>query len=386
MSEFGLDWPWVVDGATPGAELLRVVAEARTAGEREAGLRALSQAAAGADPAAVERYAIGLAIAGQYTESLRFWRILLSHLPGEARLRLNTATCLLKAGRGEECAHELAECDRRCRPADPLRPLVQQRVAELARARAAVDREWQLLDLRAEAHRERVAQGRAGVGDLKDLCRVLGALTKRPSGGDDPAEMLAVARRIRAEAPHDTEGRELLVWSLLLADRKDELAQALRELEQVAPDSPVLAGFRSQVTDPQFRSESDELKQRWDDLADRAARGEPGAEEELRRELAAHPKSEQLRVALLFAVYGRAAAGRGDYAEARQLALDLADDPGAGHHTHFHVAQFLWGLGEQARARQEFALALATSTDEESRENVRLAMRTVGADTAEPRG
>ncbi|OIJ84830.1 hypothetical protein BIV25_45615 [Streptomyces sp. MUSC 14] len=172
----------------------------------------------------------------------------------------------------------------------------------------------------------------------------------------------------------------------ILTDDRDGLADVLRRLERVAPDSPVLAVMRDQVTDPGFRERSDELKRRWDDICRRASDGVPGAEDELRRELRSHPHIEQLRVGLLFALYGRAADGRGDYEEARRLALELAADPRAGHHTHFHVAQFLWNLGERDEARRQFCLALATSESEEDRQTVRVAARTVGAEVAGPAG
>ncbi|MEU9446710.1 hypothetical protein AB0D42_38985 [Streptomyces sp. NPDC048304] len=387
MATYHVDWPWLLAGPDPrGDEALRGVKEATSAPDRERWLGVLSDAASSADPAAVERYAIGLAQAGRYTESLTFWRLLVEHLPGTARVVLNMASCLMSTGRLDECAHVLEACAQRCRDDDPAYPMVRRRWAELEGLRGRSEREQGLLKARAEAYRELAAQGRASLADLKELCRILAGLARQPGSGVTASEVAEVAERIHARAPDDVSGMELLGMARVLTDDREGLAEVLRRLERVAPDSPVLAAVRAQVTDPGFRAGSDELKRRWDDICHRASRGAPGAEEELRRELRSHPHVEQLRVGLLFAVYGRAADGRGDYEEARRLALELAADPRAGHHTHFHVAQFLWNLGERDKASRQFGLALATSKTEEDEETVRLAARTVGAQIADPAG
>ncbi|MFE2993295.1 hypothetical protein [Streptomyces sp. NPDC059262] len=385
MADYHVDWPWLMAGPDPrGDEALRGMKEATSAPDRERWLGVLSDAASSADPAAVERYAIGLAQAGRYAESLRFWRLLVEHLPGTARVLLNMASCLMSAGRLDECAHVMEECARRCRDDDPASSVVRRRRAELDGLRGRLDREQRLLEARADAYRELAAHDRASLSDLKELCRILASLAQQPGSGVTAFEVAEVAERIRAQAPDDVGGMELLGMARILTDDREGLAEVLRRLERVAPDSPVLAAVRAQVTDPGFRSGSDELKRRWDDICRRASHGDPGAADELRRELRSHPHIEQLKVGLLFAVYGQAADGQGDYEEARRLALELAADPRAGHHTHFHVAQFLWNLGERDQARRQFGLALATSESEEDRETVRLAVRTVGAEIADP--
>ncbi|MGW7527937.1 hypothetical protein [Streptomyces sp. NPDC054783] len=380
VAEYHVDWPWLLTGPDPrGDEALRGITEAKSAPDRERWLAVLSDAATSADPAAVERYAIGLAQAGRYAESLRFWRLLVDHLPGTARVLLNMASCLMSAGRLDECSHVMEECARLCRDDDPAHPVVRRRRTELEDVRGRLDREQRLLEARADAYRKLAAQGRASLSDLKELCRILAGLARQPGSRVTASEVAEVAERIHAQAPDDAGGLELLAMARVLTDDRNGLAEVLRRLERVAPDSPVLAAVRAQVTDPGFRERSDELKRRWDDICRRASHGEAGAEDELRRELRSHPNVEQLRIGLLFAVYGRAADGRGDYEEARRLALELAADPRAGHHAHFHVAQFLWNLGERDEARRQFTFALATSETEEDRESVRLAARTVGA-------
>ncbi|MEU1535986.1 hypothetical protein [Streptomyces fagopyri] len=100
MAEYHVDWPWLLAGPDPhGDEALRGMKEAKSAPDRERWLGVLSNAMSSADPPAVERYSIGLALAGRYAESLRFWRLLAEHLPGTARVLLNMASCLMSAGR-----------------------------------------------------------------------------------------------------------------------------------------------------------------------------------------------------------------------------------------------------------------------------------------------
>ncbi|MEV0375275.1 hypothetical protein AB0I10_36830 [Streptomyces sp. NPDC050636] len=108
----------------------------------------------------------------------------------------------------------------------------------------------------------------------------------------------------------------------------------------------------------------------------------------MRRESQKFPANDEHRVRVLFSAYGRAARGGGNYEEVWRITHELAMDPAAGHHTHVHVAQFLWLLGERERAWHHFAPAFETVQGKDERETALLAIgppafghRTVGVDT-----
>lgn len=383
MTQFRLSWPWVLDGSEPPGDLVRALAESTSVQDRDRLLKGLANQAATGDADSVERYAIGLSVAKRFGDSLQLWRLLLKHRPNAVRLRLNLAACLLSAQRMDECARELDECARRCPDDDPLRPMVQQRLEELATIRDHDEREFRLLELKADAYRELAERGEASPADLKELCKVLAALQQRPGSGVTADDVLALAEQAREGMPQDAEVLELVAYGRILTGDMNGLSEMLRLLEQVAPHSHLLGEFRSSHTDPEFQQMADQRKRHMDETIRRAGEGDEDALRELRRESQRFPANETYGVGLLSAVYGRAASGTGDYEEARRIAHELAAKPSAGHHTHFHVAQFLWMLGDHELARHQFARAFETAQDEEDRETVRLAMRTVGADGPE---
>lgn len=351
-----------------------------TAHEQERLLDALRDGAASGDPRKVQRCAIGFAVAGHYTESLRIFRLLLENAPDAIEVRLNLATCLLMAQRIEECSQEISECDRRCRDDDPARRTVEQRAEQLATVRKQVERDVQLLHLKADAYRELISIGKAKLADRKELYRVLVALRETPGGNVTAGEVLAAAEQTWTLAPQDPEAMEFMAYGRMAAGNREGLADMLQRLERVAPHSAVLDLFRGWDTDTGPGKDTDEFTRRNEDIIRRASACDPAAERELRQMCRKYPDDEQLSVGLLLAVYAKAASGRTDYEEARQIVDKLASNPSAGRHIHYHVAQFLWGFGEHDRSRHHFALALRMSKDQWERDSVMKAMQTVGAD------
>ncbi|MDT7802106.1 MAG: hypothetical protein QOI78_5539 [Actinomycetota bacterium] len=241
--------------------------------------------------------------------------------------------------------------------------------------------EARLLQVRAAALRERVAGGQAGPADHMELTKTLYGVTLVPDSGVTGQDVLAAARLARRAAPHDPEVLEVLALGLLVAGDTGELAGTLRELEQRAPHSKVLAVLREAHTDPARHDRSAARVEHMRDVARRALGGDRAAEAELRLEAQKFPLNHQYRVDLIFAVHHR-----GDHAETRRLCDELAADPAAGHLAHFHLAQVYWLIGDRPRGRHHFRLAVETAGDDADREDVRLAMRTVGAGSPEEPG
>ncbi|MET8781257.1 hypothetical protein [Streptomyces sp. NPDC004589] len=369
----GLDWPLLLDGAASGDpdEVLHgEYAEA----EREAALRRLAEAAGGGDPLVRNRYAAGLLALGRMEDAERVWQALLAERPDLGIAWLNLATCHLTCGRLDDCAKALRACHDGTGRGTAERQLAERRITELDEARESVARQTRLLELRAAALRERVGLGLARPGDFKQLARALHALTQVPGSGVTGRDALAAARQARDEAPEDPETLETFVLGLLQAGSDGELSDALRLLERVAPHSRVLAVARDLSVDPALQADAGARRAHMRAVSRRAFAGDRAAEDELRLEIQKFPQNFQYRVDLLFAVYNR-----GDRIEARRLADELAAEPSADHFVHFHIAQLYWILSEHEHSRRHFALAYQTAATEEDREDVREAVRTVGA-------
>jgi tetratricopeptide (TPR) repeat protein len=378
----GLNWSLLLDGVKLPGDPIAVLQSDRPEAERTGAVRQLADAAASGHPSALNQYAAGLLVIGRRDEAERVWQSLTRRQPDSVYAQVNLATCHLMAGRIEECARVLEACRSRTEPGTSVRQLVEGRMAELEDAQQDTARHVRMLELRAAAIRERAERGLADTGDLKELARALGALTGVPGSGVTGRDVLDAARRLRLMAPGDPESLEILAFGLLVGDGfSPELSDVLMELEKVAPHSQVLTTVRQSRTDPAFRQRSEARVQRMREVARRAFAGDRDAEAELRLAIQESPANHQYRIDLFHAVYNR-----GDHAEARRAADELAAMPTADHVVHFHVAQFYWILGAPELSRHHFRRAYETAADETDREDVRLAVRTVGAGPLEELG
>lgn len=376
-----LEWPLLLDGPKLPGDPDTVLKSDRPMAARIEALQQLAGAAARGDPSIVNRYAAGLLALGRRYDAERVWRQLLERHPGMTLARVNLASCQLEKGQLEECVRVLHECRDRTDSDTPERRLVEKRIAELEQARQWSARQERFLRLRVAALREREERGVADVGDLKDLARALYGLTQVPDSGVTGRDVREAAQKAYDAASGDVEALEILVLGLLCYGSNSERASALRELEKKARHSEVLALHREMRTDTSLQERSNVRGARMDEVAERAFAGDRNAEAELRLEIQRFPANQRYRVDLLFAVYNR-----GDYGEASRLADELAADPSAGHLVHFHVAQFYWLLGQRKLSRYHFARAWETAVGKADWDDVREAMRTVGAGSPEDLG
>ncbi|WP_378739042.1 hypothetical protein [Nocardia brasiliensis] len=379
--ETGRGWPLLPDEPKLPGDPLHVLERHPAEREQKSALRQLADAASSGDPEARNRFAIGLWTSGRREDAERVWHQLTVDRPDMAAAQLNLATCHLARGHLEKCSRVLRAYREVTDPGSSGRSLAEQRIAELEQIDWNAARQTRLLQLRVAALRERADRGIAQPDDLRQMTRALFALTNVPRSGIDGRDVLDAARRARAAAPDDTGALEELALGLMLAGTDDELREALRELERVAPHSVALAAVREQRTDLGFDEETRDRQAHMRQVAARAFTGDRAAEEELRIESQKFPRNPQYRVDLLIAAYNR-----GDYTETRRLADELAADPAAGHFVHFHIAQFYWLLGEYERGRRHFVLAYETAATERDRADVREAIQVVGAGTAEELG
>ncbi|QKG19816.1 hypothetical protein [Actinomadura verrucosospora] len=258
---------------------------------------------------------------------------------------------------------------RRGRPDDDVLERRRRAPAEGAEREAAQDRE--LLEHQAAALRERVALGFAEPGDRNRLTRILMGLAAAPDGDVTADRILDAARDAHRADPEDPTALELLAAALLNAGDPDEFERVLAELERRAPHSPVLDLMREHGPDHEARVRA--WRRHGQEVVLRAWKGDPEAVAELRVLTRRFPRNHEYRVGLMMA-----AAGRKDYAEGRAIADGLAAEADVPHETHFHLGQFYAFAGDQRRAREHFALAWDTARTDADRQDVVLAMETVG--------
>lgn len=373
---FTLDWRLLVDGRTPNP----LLKELRDASPQEASdvLEAMRERArADRSPSAVNDYAVGLAETGSDIRATRLWESLVAYDSSYAVGWLNLAT--LQARRSDFA--QASETLRRGRPHiedGEYAAGLDQRLVELQQVQSAWEQQQRLLNLQVAALRERTNLGIAKPSDSFRLAWLVSALSQVRGSTVTNDEALAAARRAYAENPESTQALEVLALALLRAAAQDELDEVLRELERKAPHSKALEALRAMRSDASAVRESTLHQHRGNELVGLAFDGDREAEAELRELNRLFPHNQHYRVGLMMA-----SRARGDWAEATRIADGLAAEPKVEHLTHFHVAQYYWHVGQRKESLRHFALAYATARDERDREDVRTAMRVVGAGDVE---
>ncbi|MFC8721050.1 hypothetical protein [Kitasatospora sp. NPDC057198] len=374
-----LSWIWVLDddpaehrlseelGATPHAAVPRL-------------LHDLAQRAAGRDPAALRHFALALALAGRIGEAADLWRELLGSGPQPAAVWLNLSTAHAASGQPERAAQVLRAHGPTA--GEPARTEAGRRLAELDRAQRQIARETAMMESQLAAVRERLQHGEARDGDRLRVAGLLYAMFRTPASTVTADEVQAAVQAVLDEDPADPAALELLVGIRIGSGDDLQLGEAVRRLEQVRPDSPVLRVVREMYhDDPALARREAEHHRRTQDLIMRTVRGDQGAEAQV-RDLHRHfPRNPEYRIALMMAARNRL-----DRDEALRHADELAAGWDGEHRVHFHVAQVYWWTGDRPRTYQHFARALATAADARDRADVYEMMQAIGAPVPEEPG
>ncbi|SNT53917.1 hypothetical protein SAMN05443665_10416 [Actinomadura meyerae] len=366
----GLEWTWLLRSDREDDGVLERLRGAPAA-ETERLLQRLQNAAAGAGANGVNRLAVGLAMAGRPEQAADVLRAHVAEHPDDTIALLNLAQAELSAvpvvGRVAAILEAAV-----AGAADPeLRALAERRRAEYAQAEREAAQNRELLEHQAAALRERISLGVAESGDRKRLVRILTGLAAVPDGDVTPDQVLDAARDAHREAPEDPTALELFAAALLNAGDPGEYERILAELERRAPHSPVLDLMREHGPEHEARIRA--WRRRSREVVQQALQGDPEAMAELRRLARRFPRNHEYRIGLMLA-----AMGRKDYAEGRAIADALAAEAEIPHETHFHLGQFYAFARDLGRSRKHFALAWDTARTDADRQDVVLAMETVG--------
>jgi tetratricopeptide (TPR) repeat protein len=377
MSEPVLDATVLLDDRdrTEGNLRLLALVKRATPEELERVLGVLSAGAASGGPSELHLLAVGLASARRFDEAIPVFRAAIEAAPGRPEFRLNLAAAYVETGQVELAGATLdramaAAASGQVRMAgrtrDQVRAAFQRRRDELDKWIAWRDKQRQLVRLRIGMLRERVAAGDATMADRVQLASELLRLRKFPDTEETLAEVASVLEVAQAMEPRNAEVLELLAYLyVLIHDNRQH--DMLRQLEEVAPDSRVLAAFTV--------SEEDVTR----GMGDRRARAEslfevavtrirtPDAEAalaELRLVARNSPRNREFRGMLMFGEYVN-----GNMAQAVALAESLAAEPDLSHGEHFNIGQVFWSHDEE-RGRAHLAAAYDKASTEQERRDV----------------
>jgi tetratricopeptide (TPR) repeat protein len=309
--------------------------------------------------------AAGLAHAGRLQEAARLLFDLVSAVPDEVPARIDLATVYFQTRRPEEASHQLAAAVAGCDARPGLASVVARRTAQLREWMHWRDDYFTHQALRAAALRERIDVGVATFDHRVALGRSLLSLTTRPGGGDaELAEAITVLEAARRIAPTHVPVLELLNAAYSSARNHEARYEVERDLERLAPHSPVFKVAEEYTADRMAVLRSEHLA-RVDGLAARALRRERGALDELRALRRTMPNDLNVPGVLLIA---EMAFGHRD--EVRRLADEFAARPDLHHAAHLHLAQAYSYLRLGDLGRHHFERAHELASDDAEREDV----------------
>lgn len=377
MSEPVLDATVLLDGRDRTGENLRLfdLLERATPEEQERALGVLSGRAASGRPSDVHLLAVGLASTGRFDEAIPVYRTAIEAAPTRPEFRLNLAVAYVKTGQVELAGATLdtaitdVTSGRMGIPQgtrDQVRGAFQRRRDEIDKWIAWRDTQHQMERLRIGMLRERIAAGDASMADRVQLANDLLRLRHSPGADETVDEATSVLEAAQALEPGNVEVLERLAFVYAVAD-DDRVDDVLRQLEAVAPGSPVLTAFA------RSEQENAQLSKTWRERAEslfqvavtrhRTPEGE-AALAELRHFVRTVSRTRDFRGMLMFSEYMN-----GNMPQALALAKALETEPDISYAEHFNIGQVFWHYDEQ-RGRAHLAAAYGMAATKQERRDV----------------
>jgi Flp pilus assembly protein TadD len=341
--------------------LVGAIAEG-TASERASALDALH--ALGQESGDVDvwvTYARGLAAAKRPADSVKVLEWLVNVVPSEPALHIELALAHAAIG-NDQLARQGLEALLSEDVPDDVRVIATFRLAALGAPGFAVAVDPDVSELQRAALQERIASGQVTPDNAIRLTALAIERREEDPSGATLAEAAHVIEDALKRSPGHVQLLEHLVFVYTLTG--DERAdQALRELESVAPDSPVLAAFRD---DEALQHDMQQVRSRLEQLVRTVATGNDQARAAALADLAAgvarFPADPEHRTTYAIALM---ISGREEEAVAQaSVGAGLA---GESHAMHYNIGQVFLRAGERERAHEHLRRAREYARDDRER-------------------
>jgi predicted Zn-dependent protease len=324
-------------------------------------------------------YAMGLMTAGRASSGVDILTQLVQAAEGQEPVdvyRYNLAVALQQIGQADLATYHLRELVERG-VTEQGREMGARGLDTVAAGVADNEEERHFQELRADALKERVADGRGTEGDHHALAEALLKLDVLDEKGSYLLEGIAALEEGRARYPESVPLLELLVLALLRLGDEPRIERALADLERLAPDSPALAVLQEQQEEDAAEY-SDELVGRADYLMRETQSGDPvrarAAVEGLGQIVKAFPSNPAYRDRYAFALMVV-----GDYQAAVREAEVIERTGTDSHELHLLLGQIYWAAGQEARGRRHLDLALQYARTDQDRADARYVLEQWGS-------
>ena len=326
-------------------------------------------------------YALALQALGRLDEAIAIWQPLVETHPDNDICRLNLGCAYARAGQLDRL--EMSEYHLRYLAehgsTEDMRNMGRQNLEAVERDARQKGQPGELQQLQLESLREAIETDTASADDYVSWTK-LSIQSKRAGDGDiSLTDLVPLLEKGRQCFPQSAEILEQLIFCYLQADPEGKLEEVLKELEVVAPDSPVLQYFES-IDDDTIREYRQQMDQRIQELMERANLPDPALQTAAVRELhnlvSLYPANFDYHMAYAFALNF---AGRD--AEAIQQGEEMEPFAGESHSIHFNLGQLFWLSGDATRGQQHLDLAVQYAQDEQERQDAlaRIASLSKGA-------
>ena len=355
------------DGS-PTARALIDVIQRGASDDAAAALRELEErAGASNDSRCLAELAEGYYVAREYDEARAVLRHCVEIDPQHDNCRRNLAMAYLHNGQVELCRYHLAALVQNAE-LDTMRRLAEQQLGECEAAFGLREVDQRFIGLQENALREQATSPSAPAVVYLRLARVIlrrGRVTGSASAQTRAIEVLQDATR---RFPRDTALLELLISCYQLRDPEHRQDHALRALERLDPESPVLHGPID--LDPVQRTMWTHLHELFQEATGRDHSSRPAALADLSRIVAISPSNPDYRLMYALALVE---------SESPQAALEqaavLSQLGEESFPVHWGLAQLYERLGDVESQRRHLELAVGYASTEADRQDARKSLR-----------
>ena len=306
------------------------------------------------DPQVWLAYARGLAAVGRPADSVRALQWLVEVVPSEPEFRIELATAHASIG-DEQQARQILEALLKESLPEAMWVRALMRLGSLRSTHWAAAADARGRELQRTALRARIASGE---GTPEDVVRLADLALEHRADDLSGAALAEAARAIedalKRSPDHVALLEQLVLIYVLTSDaRRDE---RLRELERVAPDSPLLEAFSGD--EGARRDAQAALALLLEQVATGDAVTRAAALADFGARVAQFPGDPERRSA-----YAMALAIAQQHDEAVEQASAAADLAGESHVIHYNVGQVFLRTGRRKRARRHLELAREYASD-----------------------
>jgi tetratricopeptide (TPR) repeat protein len=367
MKDFALPF-LVTEENHQGRDLLRKIKNSPPGIERDNAIQELiTMAKRSNEPTDWNLVGLGMFDCGRTDQAIKLFAELVDIYPGDDIFRFNLATCYSQHEEIEMCRYHLQQIVEKGN--NPDNKTYARELLDNDRFLGRSEDDAQLRQLQMKSLRKKIIVPDRRQEDFVALAKLLLLEFRMKNNEELLQEAVTVLEHANSLYPGHTEILGHLVLVYLHNGSQQKLDDAIRQLEQAAPDSPLLAKL-SNIDDKTANDFSKKIYEQAGYLFQLVINNEGDIREralkDLRRLVTVYPQNLHNRLYFAFAL-----AVAGNTNDSLREANNLSVNPIPSHSFHFNLGQVFYICGDKERGRQHLDIALELAETNEEKKDVK---------------